>query len=274
MGYSNWDVAHRFATNIGEHCTGSNMFFEGNVIYSYGHHFPIAIKYNGKLLWNDDRYSNSTARHQSYVMGACGHYDFVHCSYLYATPGTKYFYEKNFECWKNEIEGILPKLSKARKPEKYWAEIMRVIGKVQKFCGFFGVKMPKELAAYRDSDSADMGAIMERVKLEEKRKEERAKREERKKIKDFMDFKVNSYYGKYQIVRLRQDKNRFETSMGVQIPFEKGREFYEKLRDGLLQVGDQLLYYRVSSVGDVVRVGCHTFKKKYLLDYGKKVFAL
>jgi len=48
---------------------GSNMFIEGDTIYSYGYHFKIAVRYNGYCLFNSKSYSHSTSKHQSYVRG-------------------------------------------------------------------------------------------------------------------------------------------------------------------------------------------------------------
>ena len=50
--------------------TGSRMFIEGNTIYSYGHHFPIAVRIKKNLYYfNSEGYSSSTAKHKSYVLG-------------------------------------------------------------------------------------------------------------------------------------------------------------------------------------------------------------
>lgn len=53
-----------------------NLIIEGNVVYSYGHHFPIAIRlWDGdrfKFIWNKDKYSSTTSRHQSMVLRAIG----------------------------------------------------------------------------------------------------------------------------------------------------------------------------------------------------------
>ena len=48
--------------------TASNMFIDGDIIYSFGHHFPMLVRMphwgkNGYLL-NADRYSPSTSGHQ------------------------------------------------------------------------------------------------------------------------------------------------------------------------------------------------------------------
>lgn len=52
----------------GKKSTGSRMFTDGRIIYSYGTHFPIAVKLDGDvILFNKDKYSRSTSKHQSHV---------------------------------------------------------------------------------------------------------------------------------------------------------------------------------------------------------------
>lgn len=63
---NNKQVAEAFA-NGAEKGKGNNMFIEGNVLYSYGHHFPLAVRTSGGFLINQDKYSSSTSKHQSYV---------------------------------------------------------------------------------------------------------------------------------------------------------------------------------------------------------------
>lgn len=276
MSYSHYDVAHRFATGIGERCNAGDgrMFFEGNTIYSYGHHFPMAIKYNGKLLWNDSTYSVSTSKHQGIVWGACRQYEFIHCATLegFWASNPAGFVRRNLEAWSKQAKSTLEgPMAKARKPEKYLAEILAIVGKVERFCKFFKVLVPSEFKVY--SDTMDRERVLEVAKQIAKKEAERKRKEERKAAEKFMNFESNYFGGNYQIVRLRTDKNRFETSMGVQIPFEIGREFYEKMKADELRVGDKCLYYSVRKVGSEIKVGCHTFKRAWLMNYGKKVFA-
>lgn len=70
MGFTNEEVAKRFAEGDARGTSG-NMFIEGDVVYSYGHHFPIAWRgaRNGVVYVNEDSYSVTTARHKSYVLG-------------------------------------------------------------------------------------------------------------------------------------------------------------------------------------------------------------
>lgn len=54
--------------------SGSRMFIEGDTVYSYGRHFPIARRVSADVVvCNSNGYSGSTARHKSYVKSAlCG----------------------------------------------------------------------------------------------------------------------------------------------------------------------------------------------------------
>ena len=275
MGHSNYDVAHRFATGIGNRCTGSNMFFEGDIIYSYGYHFPMAIKWNGYVLYNDERYSISTCKHQGYVLGACSHMDIVHCASLdhfdtWGKKPTKGFIGRNLKLWLDEVGELTKKMALARKPEKWVAEILRVVEKVERFCKVFGEDVPEELFKYNDEEYVEKAREFAKQELKEERERQRLR--EAEEIQKFHEFKKSWVNLPYQIVRYREDKNRFETSKGVEIPYEIGKRFYQKLRDGELKVGDKVLFYTVCAVGDTIRIGCHTFKKKYLLEYGKQMF--
>lgn len=273
MSYSHYDVAHRWANGIGDHCNGGSMYFVDDAIYSYGYHFCIARKYRGKVLMTERTYSNSTAKHCGIVWGACRQYDVIRCAQVDSTPGTKYFISDNLSIWKEEVKSILDgPMAKARKPQKYLVEILAIVRKVEVFCKFFKVRVPKEFTIYRDT--MDKEAVLAAAKETAKKLAEKKRRKEAADAKKFMNFEKDYFNGDYQIVRLRKDKNRFETSQHVQIPFEIGRQFYEKLKDGTLRVGDSCLYYKVRSVGNDIKVGCHTFKRKWLLDYGKKVFSL
>ena len=70
-------VAHIWAQRNPEQVDGrsggrSNLYFEGDTIYSYGGHFPIATFIeNGKfVLFTNDGYSSTTAKHKGYVARA------------------------------------------------------------------------------------------------------------------------------------------------------------------------------------------------------------
>lgn len=67
----NKELAKQFA-NGARKGRGSNLFIDGDTIYSYGYHFPVARRNNDGTFWfNPEKRSQSTSRHQSLVRYAC-----------------------------------------------------------------------------------------------------------------------------------------------------------------------------------------------------------
>ena len=72
---NNYMVAHLWANEKKESARGSNFFFEGESIYSYGYHFEVGRIVRNKrgekaYLLNNEYYSTSTSAHQRYIYGA------------------------------------------------------------------------------------------------------------------------------------------------------------------------------------------------------------
>ena len=73
---TNSQVAQRFAngetlTSRGNTIEGSNMFIDGQTVFSYGYHFPIARLVGAHYaIFNSNGYSNSTAKHKNHVLSA------------------------------------------------------------------------------------------------------------------------------------------------------------------------------------------------------------
>jgi hypothetical protein len=71
------EVAHAWAHQTGRCRRGHHMFYEGDTIYSYGYHFPIArlVEADGRtvVLFTNDSRSVSTAKHKSIVARAVSH---------------------------------------------------------------------------------------------------------------------------------------------------------------------------------------------------------
>jgi hypothetical protein len=44
---------------------GHNVFFEENILYSYGAHFALAVRLPKRIIINGDKTSASTSKHQS-----------------------------------------------------------------------------------------------------------------------------------------------------------------------------------------------------------------
>lgn len=67
---NNKQLAERFAEGK-QSGKASNMFIDGQTIYSYGYHFAIARHITGSIvLVNSEDYSHSTQRQKSHVLNA------------------------------------------------------------------------------------------------------------------------------------------------------------------------------------------------------------
>lgn len=68
------EVAQGWITQSGKHRKGHHMYYEGDTIYSYGSHFPIArlLEHEGHkvCLFTTATRSVSTAKHKGIVRGA------------------------------------------------------------------------------------------------------------------------------------------------------------------------------------------------------------
>lgn len=70
------EVCESFAAQCPARGKASSMYYDGNVAYSYGEHFPLAIITEpGKVTVNTDKYSSTTSRHQSMLRAALRGYD-------------------------------------------------------------------------------------------------------------------------------------------------------------------------------------------------------
>jgi len=85
---NNRELSHLWANQSRKSAIGSNFFFEGATLYSYGYHFKVAqlktLEGGERIaLFNPDTYSQSTTRHQSLARAA------VHCE-LYYLPSDRW----------------------------------------------------------------------------------------------------------------------------------------------------------------------------------------
>jgi hypothetical protein len=115
---SHSQLAHVFAQRTQNEGRANNMFFEDDIIYSYGIHFELAkfIDYNDKkyLFVNTYSYSNSTSKHQNHVRGAINknivdkvfYFDFKNHGYSY---NTYYSFDLKKESLKEIIIDLISK---------------------------------------------------------------------------------------------------------------------------------------------------------------------
>lgn len=114
---------------------GSHMFIEGDTIYSYGHHFPIAKRLpDGKVLFNTEGYSSTTAKQKSYVRRALNDSDIVPSTTKGIQQGIpverKYPNSlKGFRDWQYDHPNIMtPGVNSVKKEGDYYIEVSEGTG--------------------------------------------------------------------------------------------------------------------------------------------------
>jgi hypothetical protein len=186
----------------------------------------------------------------------------------------------------NEAEAIATKLSVARKPEVYLNQLSAVAEQVSKYVDFFEISVPQSLKTVLSVGNkeqyikyiSDKSAVLE---AERKKQEQKDKKQLKKALTDWTSGKIAHIYktGEYDYLRQSsyEGKPCIETTQRVKIPINTAKRLYSRIINNLLKVGDFVSdqyhhKYEVSEIGDIVRIGCHTFKRDYLLKFGKKLF--
>lgn len=139
-------VAHLWANEKKESARGSNFFFEGRSIYSYGYHFEVGRIVRNKCgkkayLLNDKYYSSSTCKHQHCVRSAIPTGSKVfYVGYNMYDDGSMAFITSQLELIKEVIE----KYKKVRTSLSY-RDVWGVFRSLMDYIEFFNMGTPKSL---------------------------------------------------------------------------------------------------------------------------------
>lgn len=203
-------VCHVWAQRNQEYgrTSNNNIFFRGDTIYSYGHHFPLATfieDANGVeyVLYNDDSYSVSTSNHQSILRRATGHYSRINCdtkTIKYIVDNSHNKHDKRFKkslqshVVKN-VESIIAtqaqSASKRRAAHLKQDDITTAIACYNNACkllSVYSVKMPKRVTNKIEELQSDTKNVYEKhckelIAADKKRKREQKKREQERQAK-------------------------------------------------------------------------------------------
>lgn len=287
--------AHRVQNRSGKVAgRAGNVFYEGEKIYSYGHHFCIArLLPNDVVVYGTHTYSPSTASHQAAVRSAVSHLRTVYCH----DPGNSAYRNKEFA--QREIEDALaepPKLAKFKELKRLGARVA-ARRKAENFNTYLAA-LPKEESKgvkpfdlteprfnHTPEDAQRYAQLVreeqERQLLRDAKREERwaAQRERREadmkaaeekaktRIPDWRNHIYTGYmpYSMPTMLRLSKDGTSVETSKGAEIPVSHAKRLWPViqnckavglgLKDRAIKLGHFTLT-RINDDGSIV-VGCH-----------------
>lgn len=265
-------VAHLWANKEQDEAMNQSrsFYFWKETIYSYGRHFPIAKHVhnqtgNDYILFTERGYSNTTAKHISITYMACRNSEIVYC----CNPDNGH--ESNFKYWHNLIDTEINKLGKARKPEIYLNKIENIANKVKRYSQFTGAIIPEILIEAMKITDKDQ---FEQAKQARKKAEQELKQRHAEQLEKWMNFETGRLYSSTgnDYLRFNSENERVETTQAVQIPNEIAKRLWLSIKENTLKVGDRILNYSVNEAGKNVKIGCHTFKRDYLLQFGAKLY--
>lgn len=157
---NNKEVAHLWANQSRERATGSHFYFEGDTIYSYGSHFPIARHYKGVILFTTQGHSVTTAKHKGYVRSACSHLTVFEVSKVMENPSGRDVKE-----YGKHLEFLATKAARARNPNDALNDLQANVNEANAFCERFGFKTRFEMP-----DNLDELRAKAKVSAERERK--------------------------------------------------------------------------------------------------------
>lgn len=279
-------VAHAWAHQHQDNARNgtSSLYFNGDTIYSYGGHFPIAkIVTNKKeekaILFTLRSYSVTTSSHKSIVQNAISYQRLIYVDDPSSTVA------ENMNQYVSHIKEKLNGLDKARKPELYINASKEILSFATEYAEFVGVKVPKKLLQL--VASAENGKYADYLIKEAKRIEQERLKVEEKKKEEMKQSLLKWRWGKSKrllrrvadqdYLRINRQKARIETSQGVEIPMAIGKRVYDWIKLTLQNGGCngecnyKILGYEVDEITtEYVKVGCHRIVHEEIEKIAKK----
>lgn len=306
---NNSTLVHDYAHQIHTSGKGSNLFYEGPTLYSYGQHFPICHISKGKtgeeiLFWNDKSYSNTTAKHQNITSRATRHMVRIDIpannldKIIYSSEDSEFIGLS--KVWRDEAQRLIKEMGTTGKAYakrlNAYHELRNLETNILKFIrdflcqdftrppvnfGFFTV-VREVIDSYFKSPqyTTDTAAREKRSEAAQQASNARREAQSRKwrnynistpeEIAEWVAGTRSSVRpGENDILRILPS-GFIQTSQNIEMTRDQAKAIYLQLIRQELKVGDQVLTgYTVTKVNGTVKIGCHTFDTEYLLNFGK-----
>ena len=270
---SNSELAHAWANQLQTEGRASSIFFNGPVIYSYGHHYEIARFIeapNGQKVCfvNANGYSNSTAKHTAHVWNAIP--DGIPTFKVPFATGSTYSYNRVHHIDEQSLPGIIAKMLvecknlchdqiKARTNFHSFVDASIKYETIVEICELFDLPVPGRPDNWDDAKKkADhlRDTQGERQKAKELKEIEKAK----ELLAKWLQHEYNGQLYNIPVhLRVSRDGKLIETTKGAKVDIESALRLLAKLRNGSDVKGEKIDGFTVIENGpDAVKIGCHT----------------
>ena len=250
---NNQMVAHNWANQTNSHGKGSNFFYEGKSIYSYGHHFEVGRiveteKGNTIVVINGENFSQSTQRHISYAIQACNHME----TFAFPLHNSRYSIMVRNELTKDDFTRafirfgniVIESSKKAQRSRKYGDlylnDAKKAVEEWNKLKAYFP-KLTKGIKKLKLPSDIQIKKLNDKDKLERKLERERQKEREKEDSYKWLNYERN-YMSRVSQTLLRQRQvsyipdqgcppqtrliDEVETSHGARVPMDQAKRFY------------------------------------------------
>jgi len=236
--YPSREIAHLWANKTQEDARNQqgNLYFEGDTIYSYGAHFPIARHISNPqnetaVLFTTKGYSNTTSKHKSYVARAI-RADALVFNVSDVRICSRQGAKQEFEKYREQIADASLAAQRARKAyAKDWKtrRLEGLIGEANGFAAFFGLSERVTVEGIEELKARAIEA-RKQVIAENKRRADQKRIEDERRLKLWIA--GESDYPPWGLDRdyLRVKGDEVQTSRGVSVPVSHAKRLYEFAR--------------------------------------------
>lgn len=285
--FSPSELPHVFArqSQIEGKTSGRNFFFERNVIYSYGYHFPIAriLDDSGIVLFTNRGYSNTTSKHIWAVRSALNHKDKIYVNNPNASVVDNLIaFSKDLKAEFDVIENT------RRRPhtrDDAKASVGGIIKTATAYCVAMDTTLDKQIkllakgvgaerliAASLFKKAMDAGYdhtkfllnLNKKLTAAQKKADKERKIKAAEKLEKWLAGESNTYYLDTQFTPLMlrkrvidEDNVIVETTMGASVSFKAAKVLYDMIKSGRDIKGHVIDNYTVIGINGTLKVGCH-----------------
>jgi hypothetical protein len=275
---NNSQVAHIWAQGANKFVKGSHFFCEHNIIYSYGHHFPIAkILPTGEILFTVRRRSITTAKHIGYVRQAIADMSrvyFVDRVDIHEKSG----HVINLQRMADNIESLKVQLSEAKRDKRrleLLGSIKRHIAEHNRYSMQF--KLRKRL---KPIDESNFATLLEAAKLQQAKNKRAEDKRQAKQLAEQQEILAAWLQGAEKFptasvvgIHFRIVGDDLQSTMGAEFPIDHAKRAFSFIQSQWNNPQQplptiRLGYFTIDKIepdGTIV-AGCHRITKQAVLD--------
>jgi hypothetical protein len=260
---SHSELAHIWANQLQSYGRANNMFFNQNIIYSYGKHYQIGNfleTENGQKICfvNSNSYSNSTSKHTRHVLNAIP----KNIKYFYIPFKSNYInndtLKDSIHLMIKEIETLIIQQLRANNNYNYFNYASNLWASILEICDLFNIQVPNKASNFDEAEHKANYLISTVVERKEKKEAKAIEKQKDNLIKWLNNEYSGQFYNIPVYLRLSKDKKYIETTRGAKVEFNNALNLYSKILGKQNILNEKINGFTVLDFADEkITIGCH-----------------